>query len=810
MKKVIHAFLLAGLLLASRGSAQTNITIPRLMGAQLGQNVLFDLTLDNPSGAELGGFDLLVVAHEGLTLQSVTAGEIIANCDWEYFTYSQEYQTCLRMVAIADVNNGSTHPWCYGADGGVLAHLGYEIGVNPELEEEYLSLKWIWYDCGDNSLSTRLGDSLYISSHVYDFNGFIQEEITGDSSFPTGAGAPSTCGTGGSGNMTRTVDFYNGGVSAFIPDTFPPVAICPGDTTVPCELDECGAIVEFEAQVSDNRPGATISCYPSSGSWFAAGANDVVCVAIDSVGNVDSCDFTITVQDNQPPQLLLPDPITQSSDPGECGAIVAFSVTALDNCGIATTNIRPSSGSLFPVGSTYVRCITIDYAYIPVIDSFLVTVYDDEEPHAVCPEDIIVPADPNSCGAIVTYAVTPEDNCEASGMCQPSSGSFFPIGTTPVKGRVVDRYGLSDSCFFSVTVVDTQPPVLTPQEDITVAAELNRCGANVVFFLQVSDNCIGASLTATPSSGSFFPVGTTTVEVAATDASGLTDTMLFNVTVVDEQPPILSCPDLIEVVNDSGLYGAYVQYGLTASDNCGNPELIPDPPDGSYFEIGSHLVQAIAVDEASLADSCQFTVRVTLNDPDGDNLPDFDDNCPSVYNPLQEDGDLDGVGDVCDNCPNHSNADQADSDNDETGDLCDNCPDNYNPEQVDTDSDGAGDPCDPCPVDPEDDGDQDSYCADQDNCPDVSNPDQADNDQDGIGNACCCMHRADINHSGASSPDIADLVYLVTYMFSGGELLPCPAEADVNGDGGLDPDISDLVYIVSFMFSNGPAPVACP
>ncbi|HOP05765.1 MAG TPA: lamin tail domain-containing protein [candidate division Zixibacteria bacterium] len=85
----------------------------------------------------------------------------------------------------------------------------------------------------------------------------------------------------------------------------------------------------------------------------------------------------------------------------------------------------------------------------------------------------------------------------------------------------------------------------------------------------------------------------------------------------------------------------------------------------------------------------------------------------------------------------------------------------------------------------------------------------------------CCLNRADINHSGGA-PDIADLVYLVTYMFQSGPAPLCDdpdgvvcidhyyAEADINGDGGCDPDISDLVYLVSYMFSSGPAPVACP
>jgi hypothetical protein len=71
----------------------------------------------------------------------------------------------------------------------------------------------------------------------------------------------------------------------------------------------------------------------------------------------------------------------------------------------------------------------------------------------------------------------------------------------------------------------------------------------------------------------------------------------------------------------------------------------------------------------------------------------------------------------------------------------------------------------------------------------------------------CCQLRGDINANG-SGPDVSDLVYLVTYMFSGGPPPPCMEHADVNGNGS-GPDVSDLVYLVTYMFSGGPPPAPC-
>jgi len=122
-------------------------------------------------------------------------------------------------------------------------------------------------------------------------------------------------------------------------------------------------------------------------------------------------------------------------------------------------------------------------------------------------------------------------------------------------------------------------------------------------------------------------------------------------------------------------------------------------------------------------------ITITAADTDDDGVPDFEDNCPLVYNPGQEDFDQDSVGNVCDNCPETANTDQLDNDGDELGDVCDNCPSVSNPGQEDSDGDGSGDACDP-------DDDNDTIPDEEDNCPLVYNPGQENDDGDTLGNAC--------------------------------------------------------------------------
>ena len=74
--------------------------------------------------------------------------------------------------------------------------------------------------------------------------------------------------------------------------------------------------------------------------------------------------------------------------------------------------------------------------------------------------------------------------------------------------------------------------------------------------------------------------------------------------------------------------------------------------------MGTTVVHVVAVDSVGLEDSCAFNVIVNLNDPDGDGLPDWADNCPDDYNPDQTDTDSDSVGDAC-CCTDRGNIDDV-------------------------------------------------------------------------------------------------------------------------------------------------------
>ena len=72
----------------------------------------------------------------------------------------------------------------------------------------------------------------------------------------------------------------------------------------------------------------------------------------------------------------------------------------------------------------------------------------------------------------------------------------------------------------------------------------------------------------------------------------------------------------------------------------------------------------------------------------------------------------------------------------------------------------------------------------------------------------CCNHdgiRGDANFD--NELNVTDLVFLVNFLFKGGDEPPCFEEADVDKDGNII--VTDLTYMVNFLFKGGFVPSLC-
>jgi len=108
-----------------------------------------------------------------------------------------------------------------------------------------------------------------------------------------------------------------------------------------------------------------------------------------------------------------------------------------------------------------------------------------------------------------------------SGALSPVAGSPFPAGSLP--SVIVIAVG---------NVTDVTPPVVAVPSNITVEAT-SPAGVTVTFAASANDPDDPAGpVTCSSTSGSTFPIGTTTVACSSTDTYGNTGTASFTVTVL--------------------------------------------------------------------------------------------------------------------------------------------------------------------------------------------------------------------------------------------------------------------------------------
>jgi hypothetical protein len=243
----------------------------------------------------------------------------------------------------------------------------------------------------------------------------------------------------------------------------PPVVTVPSNITTTA-TSASGAVVTFSASATDAVDGTDpVTCSPASGSTFPIGATVVTCTATDSLGNVATATFTVTVLDSALPVVTVPSNITTTAT-GASGAVVTFSASATDLVdGTDPVTCSPASGSTFPIGATVVTCTATDNNGNASSATFTVTVTDTASPTLTLPGAITATAT-STKGATVTYSVSATDPVDGSitPVCAPASGSTFPLGTTTVTCTATDAHGNTATGSFPVQVQYAWSGLLLP------------------------------------------------------------------------------------------------------------------------------------------------------------------------------------------------------------------------------------------------------------------------------------------------------------------------------------------------------------
>ena len=399
-------------------------------------------------------------------------------------------------------------------------------------------------------------------------------------------------------------------------DTTPPLMMCPTNISVQC-LAGSGTNATGIATASD-LCGTVVIGYSDVVTNTGAGVTNIfrTWTATDQCGNATNCTQTVTVRDTTAPAITCPATVIVNTGSNLCTAsgVSLGSPVVSDNCGVAT--VTSNAPAAFPLGTNIVTWTVTDAGGNSNTCQQRVIVRDNQTPTISCPGNLAFAANAGACSrSNVTYTVNYGDNCtpvltQTAGL---PSGATFPPGVTTNVFVVTDPGGNSNTCAFTVTITDTEPPAITCPPELTVSAN-SGCGAtNVLLAAPVTaDNCAVASFAS--NAPPLFSAGTNLVTWTVTDTSGNSNTCVQRVIVRDMTSPTIACPADVIVSANSGCGATNVALNSpVTSDNCAVATVTSNAP--AIFTGGTNLVTWTVTDTSGNSNTCvqRVIVRDTTN-----------------------------------------------------------------------------------------------------------------------------------------------------------------------------------------------------
>lgn len=292
------------------------------------------------------------------------------------------------------------------------------------------------------------------------------------------AGASTLVFTNPNGNSSNTYNFDV--ISGTVNPPIPAAlsVVCPGTITV-TSLTNTGTMVTYPTPTATGGTAPLVTTTDvASGSTFAVGTTTVHVTVTDAVGLTATCSFNVVVNYTPAPVPTPPSPLLISVPAN-------VSVISLDNLGVVVT-------------------------YSPATVS----------------------------GGVAPYTIT----------YSKASGQSFAVGVTVVTCTATDAQATSAVGTFTVTVTYTPAPqpvpplTLTPPASIALTTSTQATQAVTYSTPSASGGVAPYAITSSPSSGSQFAIGITTVTCRVTDAVGSTATATFTVTITYIPAPTPSAP----------------------------------------------------------------------------------------------------------------------------------------------------------------------------------------------------------------------------------------------------------------------------
>ncbi|MBK9105204.1 MAG: DUF3494 domain-containing protein [Saprospiraceae bacterium] len=351
-----------------------------------------------------------------------------------------------------------------------------------------------------------------------------------------------------------------------VEDNTAPVITCP----VVVSPIECGGTPSFGTPVVTDACDATVGLtfvdvsvagqcpqeYSVTRTWTAT----------DDCGNASTCSRTILVQDNTPPVLSCPTPVS----PIECGSLPSFGIaTATDACDtlvdvtfsdITFQGLCPQEYSVTRTWIATDDCGNSSSCFSTIL------IQDNAAPVITCP--IVV--SPIECGSVPAFGLaTAIDACDV--MVDVTFSDITVQGLCPQEYTVTrtwtatDDCGNTATCNATVVVQDNTAPVISCPPVISPI----ECGTTPSFgtatATDLCDAAVAVTFTELTVAGTCPQEYSITRIWTATDDCGNTATCASTITIADNTAPVITCPTGINTIE----CGTPLSFGTpTVTDAC--------------------------------------------------------------------------------------------------------------------------------------------------------------------------------------------------------------------------------------------------
>jgi hypothetical protein len=383
---------------------------------------------------------------------------------------------------------------------------------------------------------------------------------------------------------------------------------------------------------------------------YNTGTRVVTFTAVDSSGNKATCQAKVTVKDIIVPAITFNLPngnnkqVTIQAGSNSCDATFNWQPpTVNENCKMDTvySNFKPNS--VFPLGTTTVIYTAKDKSGNIAVDSFKITVIDNEkpQPNSPCPANFTnVPNDLGKCGATFKF---PDytDNCTAATDLKmtingvtPMSNFFAYPGTYPLTLSVKDKSGNESTCQTVITLKDVEKPLVNCPNNVSVTAVNGSCdytftaltALQIPIFTDICDGGITKIDTIGFPKGAKFPSGTTTLTFKAKDKAGNEAVCSYNVTVSGSAAPVIdnaTCKDIVLDLKANKCDTTLALLKPITTYSCSGKDIETYTLNGgtsnvglSYnFSVGEKTVLYTAKNTNGLTATCSFKVIVKETTP---------------------------------------------------------------------------------------------------------------------------------------------------------------------------------------------------